>query len=397
MTLKTDRSHRRPRFKILDGGFVFDVRSVHEFAQRAKWFCVQCGYKAARWETIEAAEFKAVQEDHEARDVFPRPPYLISAKGVTAFAGSRYLITRRSILSDEVAFFKDHSGWSPRIRRIFSVIAGRLAIKSDLTEIDHIERGVHLLHEYSDNYFHAFAEVLPRILLAADLTDSKFPFIVEDDLHPNIESLVEIIAKGRVIIRIPRFSFCHFDELIFISDVSSVQDIYSRLALPNELDLHISLIRSVMEAVTRSLSLINISDMRRKLYLHRGLRLRALSNESEIEAYLISEGFEAVNTDTMSLREQIVLFQQAAIVVSPTGAALTNMIWCRAASFMVLAADHPAMDLKLWEQLASVSGCTMHFLKVKTHPDADLHADFVVPLELMMRALRDLGVCRGNQ
>lgn len=67
----------------------------------------------------------------------------------------------------------------------------------------------------------------------------------------------------------------------------------------------------------------------RKLYLSRrdALNGRLPVNEQETATALAARGFEIVAPGELPLGAQIALFREAAVIVSPHGAALTNLVW----------------------------------------------------------------------
>ena len=65
-----------------------------------------------------------------------------------------------------------------------------------------------------------------------------------------------------------------------------------------------------------------------KVYIIRGNNKR-LINEQEVAEYLRKNGFEVVNPDNMTLREEIDCFATADYIVGVTGAAFTNAIYCK--------------------------------------------------------------------
>lgn len=65
-----------------------------------------------------------------------------------------------------------------------------------------------------------------------------------------------------------------------------------------------------------------------RIYVARGaVPRRRVTNELEVEKLLTSHGFTSVNPGVMTIDEQIELFSDAAIVVGPHGAGLTNSIF----------------------------------------------------------------------
>lgn len=65
----------------------------------------------------------------------------------------------------------------------------------------------------------------------------------------------------------------------------------------------------------------------RRLYLSRAGRRRVL-NEGPVRALMQSYGFEIMEDEPRSISAQIELFREAAVVVTPHGAGLTNLLWC---------------------------------------------------------------------
>jgi len=66
----------------------------------------------------------------------------------------------------------------------------------------------------------------------------------------------------------------------------------------------------------------------RRLYVTRRLaRCRRLVNEHEIEPILQDSGFEIVEAERLTFREQVSLFSQAEFVIGPHGAGLTNILF----------------------------------------------------------------------
>lgn len=93
----------------------------------------------------------------------------------------------------------------------------------------------------------------------------------------------------------------------------------------------------------------------RKLFLSREpAKYRHIVNEADLVAALPT-GFERVVTESMSVRDQAVLFSEAAVVVAPHGAGLTNLLFARPGALvveLVPSEDPPAT----YEHLATLLG-----------------------------------------
>jgi len=67
----------------------------------------------------------------------------------------------------------------------------------------------------------------------------------------------------------------------------------------------------------------------RRIFISRsGTNYRKLTNEEEITNYLITLGFEIINSEYLSFTDQVKLFSQSEIVISSHGAGLSNIVFC---------------------------------------------------------------------
>ena len=92
----------------------------------------------------------------------------------------------------------------------------------------------------------------------------------------------------------------------------------------------------------------------RRLFVDRSpARGRTLANRAAIVAHLGALGFEVIDPETMNLREQMVLFSQAGLVVGIMGAAMTNTIFCPpGAELIYLAAGEDWIEPFYWDLAA---------------------------------------------
>jgi capsular polysaccharide biosynthesis protein len=101
----------------------------------------------------------------------------------------------------------------------------------------------------------------------------------------------------------------------------------------------------------------------KRLFVRRSSGYRKLLNEPEIETLLAGEGFAPVEPGGLSITEQVRLFSGAEIIVGASGAAMANLLWCRAgAQALVLHSDHPFKKYPYWDALARVSGAGIGYL-----------------------------------
>lgn len=71
-------------------------------------------------------------------------------------------------------------------------------------------------------------------------------------------------------------------------------------------------------------------DSPKKIYISRkDSKLRAIYNESEVIEYMEQKGFAICVLSQLSFLEKVQLFNQADFIVAPTGAGLTNILYCK--------------------------------------------------------------------
>jgi hypothetical protein len=94
----------------------------------------------------------------------------------------------------------------------------------------------------------------------------------------------------------------------------------------------------------------------RKLFLTRKKGLRALGNREELELLLLKRDFQIVDLENMSLDFQIELFSQTSMIVAPTGAALTNMLFCQVGTKVVIfMSNHEVTNYYFWSTLGDIA------------------------------------------
>jgi Glycosyltransferase 61 len=117
-----------------------------------------------------------------------------------------------------------------------------------------------------------------------------------------------------------------------------------------------------------------------RLYLsRRGVATRQVSNEEEVMELLGAHGFVSVQTETLSVAEQISLFRRATHIVAPHGASLTNLLHARQCSVLELFQDQHGVRPDFF-QLAMINGLGyLHGLC----PSAGLEHHITVPMAVI--------------
>lgn len=355
--------------------------------------------RAARlnWQTFPSRWPSAASSRSAPSIGFPPPPSIVHAARVGVLGGSRHLMSADGeLLDDELNHFVD-PGVAIKRREMRRKDAN-IEIAVTRRYGTRLERGVHLMHEYDTNYFHFIAEVLPRAIVVAECGDIPHgvPYFVSQNLHRNfVELLKGVIGDLRPVVELERDTLYFADEVFYCTDVSVVQDVYERPRLPGETEIHAPLIRLARDRFVERTLVAPVAGRSRRVYIKRGARMRGVSNEREVCEALVSLGFEILTLDDLSVATQVRLFAEADLIVGATGAGITNLIWCKPGTpVLVLASNHPAMPSEVWTQLGEVSGCHVRVTSERRTYAKDglygMHDDFEVDVKGLVSLVMEM-------
>jgi len=194
----------------------------------------------------------------------------------------------------------------------------RLLLHSPAGERMRGGRAFLLASNASSNYYHWIADALGRLSAMPEvLNDPDVRFIVPSPLQPfQVETLGWLGITAERMVQVASDEIVEFDDLLVVAhrkdggctDPGVWQWLRSQLTIPE---------MSAAPAPTR------------RLYLHRSGRagMRRLLNEQEAGAICAEHGFDLVDTAALSVAQRRDLFSEASMVVGPTGASLTDLLF----------------------------------------------------------------------
>jgi len=173
-------------------------------------------------------------------------------------------------------------------------------------------------------YYHWIFDSLPRIHLLESVSPYLELYAVPAALDPVRHETLDVLGIGReqLLLMQPRDKI--FCEHLVVPSLPGSQG-----AVP---DWAIRFLReSYLPAVA------NLPRRRQHTYLVRGsLTRRPVLNEEGVIDVMRRRGFQIVQSDKLSFVEQVRVFRDSEIVVSPHGAGLTNLVFCENASVLDL-------------------------------------------------------------
>jgi tetratricopeptide (TPR) repeat protein len=172
----------------------------------------------------------------------------------------------------------------------------------------------------NDVYFHWMFDILPRIELlkksGLDLEQIGY-FLISNKLPFQQESLELLGIPQNKILKIEDYQHIRAKKLI----VPSFQGIIAWMTK--------NACKFLRDTFICEEKLRNLQPTK-KLYIRRNQASnRRLINEDELIDLLKKYDFEAVNLESMTIKQQAELLAQAKVIISPHGSGLTNLVFCQ--------------------------------------------------------------------
>lgn len=326
-------------------------------------------------------------------------PYIAKLAGITVIPGSKLLIdSKDNILGDELVdgvelFLLPPKRWDMKI-----ISPNQLSFKTPPLSDEIITIGIHLTGEHEANYFHWLTEILPRLYLYLKLRpNNSIPLLVSAGLHHNLYELLRIVSGNEQQIKFLDANLSYkVQHLIYPADVSRIFDVYDRAPSLETTYLPVNLLKKMALEIKTAIQTNDDIDSI-KLYVKRNSSYRQLLNEDEVERFLMSCGYLSIDTGQLSIHQQINFFSRAKSVIGPSGAAITNIIWCKEQTkILILHSDHPFKKYPYWDALARTSGANISYLQGPRANNVtgffETHDDYYIDIDALKNAITGLDI-----
>jgi capsular polysaccharide biosynthesis protein len=296
---------------------------------------------------------------YDIRATLPKQ-YVAILQDVIAFPGTRLLVTSdKKILHDELSeeFAPTHQDKLKAIGDYTNGVCTISAVRFKVT----LDEALMVSSDTDFNYFHMLVETLPKISLAEQAgCPVDVPIIMQGDLHPNLRSALERVAGSRQISYFPSGAAIEVKKLWYVSDLSRVLNTNTQ-TVDEDYDIAIcpDAVRSIRQVF---LGGHTAQKGTRKIYLSRNSHYRHLTNQDAFMEMLVGKGFDIIDTGSLTLQEQIGAMEGVGLIIAPTGAALTNLLWCApGTTVLILVGDHNQMNLNIFNQVGEPLGVNVEF------------------------------------
>ncbi|VXD14070.1 putative TPR domain protein [Planktothrix serta PCC 8927] len=194
--------------------------------------------------------------------------------------------------------------------------------------LEKISGSVAVLSGLSGNvYFHWMVDILPRFaILQQEKPDwqSIDWFLVNSIKAPfQRETLQKLGISESKIIESDRHPYIQAKQLIIPSFTGSVGWV-----TPEIINFHRQLFSSALSS--------SKNNYPERIFIRRNqAKYRQILNENDVIAYVSEWGVVPVELETLSVEEQACLFAHAKVIITPHGAGLTNLMFCRPETIVI--------------------------------------------------------------
>lgn len=263
-----------------------------------------------------------------------------------------------------------------------------------------IKKGFFLGGNGSSNYYHWMVEILAKLEFLSKLPEryQKYPLLVSEDVvgTPSLKETLDLFANGCELIVLSEKMSYVVDELIFINCPSNVPfnmlgNQKAKLPDCSINNLSIDYVRKI--ALQNALKTAMPLNYQKKIFLGRKSGIRNY-NQDEVFNYLSAFGFTKIFLEDLSFLEQVRTIYHADFIVGPTGAAWTNLIFCRSGARGLCWMADESGDFSAFSSIAGMVGVDLIYITYKSdvRSTRELYSkDYYIDLSMIENGLSVLG------
>ena len=254
-----------------------------------------------------------------------------------------------------------------------------------------IEEGILLSGRADLNHFHFLVEYLPRLGLVERVSElESVPVIVTDELGLASREALSMVAPGRRVITIRRAQHVTVDRLHIPSMHTYIPD-NTRIPWMDGCRYSPDLLAEVRGKL---LDRASPGDWPPYVFLERRSSVRGMLNSDAVFEVLAGVGFISVDPGSLSMLEQVSLFNQARVIVGVGGAAFANLLFAHPEGQTIALVSDQLNDFCMHAAVAAFSGHRFTHVTGRTpqkptdfpHRRDYLHAPFSIDPALVREA-----------
>ncbi|WP_407403371.1 glycosyltransferase family 61 protein [Chryseobacterium sp.] len=265
---------------------------------------------------------------------------LIHADSSSILIGSNLLVNRYQDERYNEGFVKVHNQQYAKIK---------------YDDVETISEGFFLGGNGSWNWYHYLIEILPKILLYEKLPST---ILISDVVKkfPTMQAALDLlIGDNCKIIYLSRNKSYRVGELYYINNFNHLQfNRFDNQILGIGTYYNKKILTRFSDTLLRKINPDSRSDT--KFFLYRKNTHRIAKNQEELKYFLEKEGFITICLEELTLEQQVSIFYNATFIVGISGAAWTNLIFCRNKAKAICFIPDNAKEFSAFSNLAKLSG-----------------------------------------
>lgn len=293
-----------------------------------------------------------------------KPVYIAELRNAIVLGGTGLVLSNDKVLTDICANDTDN-----RVKYVSGAIrrANKKCFYMEVNpDIENIDAAINLCGLAATNYYHLTFEILSRYGYVKDyLDDGSIPVLIDAGIqkYPQFVELVKYIIGERQVVYVPEYKRIHCNKLIQTS-----MNTWMPMNVRKKNDFRISdnlIAKSAVDNIREATTNYRLEKGNKKIFISRkNASLSRVINEAEVAELFKQNGFEIICTEDLSYKEQVELFSSASCIVGASGAALTNLVYCKPGA--VFGCIIPMKyEFCIYSSIAHMVGCSVLFLDAK--------------------------------
>ncbi len=229
----------------------------------------------------------------------------------------------------------------------------------------YLDKAIWMGGNFSGNYYHLLMEFITKFRKLEKLNiPADVPVLVDEVCLrvPQFKELLEIVnQKGHPLIGVEKTHSCKVEDLYYINCPHFLPAgvISAELVCARDMQFDIPALNDLRIFYLPYFSSRNFP---KKIFISRkNATKRRPFNEQQVNDLFREFGFETVYPETLSFREQIALFSQAEYIAGGSGAAFTNLLFCKK-DCMAIIFVKAEVPFSIFSSIACVSGVDLRYI-----------------------------------
>lgn len=205
-------------------------------------------------------------------------------------------------------------------------------LNSSVTEIP---TAITLACNMSNNYYHFMMEVAAKFTLLNQIgIDKDVPLLIDEQVIsvPQMKEVIDALNDdNKEIIPLKKNQLYKVNKLFVISEPNVIVPNSSVVgeSRTENFAFDSKAISSLRDSISSKYPLVDKGTIPERIFLSRKGCNKRRCNEDELEPILQDYGFKSIQAEELSIGQQIQLFSNAEHIIGSSGAAFTNLIYCK--------------------------------------------------------------------